>query len=151
MDYKLILKKEGLTISSFAANLHVSRPTLYAMLDKYDKKIGLDEPYQSIFDAFFLNERNRMEGNYETRNGNLIVEIVENTAVNSNGTFVKGSETRGKRDIVMAKVLVGDANVAKGSTIYFSFYAAQPFTLEGKEVYVVNKQDIKFVKKGESL
>lgn len=90
-----------------------------------------------------------MKSTYESRNGNLIVGILENTAVNANGTVIKGSETRGKRDIVMAEVIVGDCNVPKGTIIYFSFYAAQPFTLEGEDVYVVNKLDIKFIKKGD--
>lgn len=149
MDYKYILKQEGITMKEFAARLHVSRPTLYKLIDQYDHGVGLDEPFQSIFDAFFLKERNRMKGNYESRNGNLIVKILENTAVNENGTFIKGSETRGKRDIVMAQVLVGDCNVPKDAIIYFSFYAAQPFTLEDEQVFVVNKLDIKFIKKGE--
>ena len=90
-----------------------------------------------------------MKGNYESRNGNLVVKILENTAENANGTFVKGSETRGKRDIVSAQVLVGDCNVKEGTIIYFSFFAANPFTLEGEEVCIVNKQDIRFIKKGE--
>jgi len=91
-----------------------------------------------------------MKGNYESRNGNLIVKILENSAVNDNGTFIKGSETRGKRDIVMAQVLVGDSNVPANAIIYFAFYAGQPFTLEGEEVFIVNKLDIKFIKKGEN-
>ncbi len=90
-----------------------------------------------------------MKGIYETRNGNLIVRILENTAVNANGTVIKNSETRGKRDVVMATVIIGDANVPKDTIIYFSFYAGQPFVLEDEQVYIVNKQDIKFIKKGE--
>ncbi len=86
-----------------------------------------------------------MEKKYECRNGNLIVEIVDNTTVSPNGVVIKNSETRGKRDIVSAKVIVGDDNVKEGTTIYFSFYAGQPFLLEDKEVFVVNKADIKFV------
>ena len=136
-------------MKQFADKLKVSRPTMYKMLKEYESGSTLPEPYASIFDAFFLEERNPMKGNYESRNGNLIVKILDNTAENANGTFVRGSETRGKRDIVMAQVLIGDSNVSKDSIIYFSFYAAQPFTLEGEEVFVVNKQDIKFIKKGE--
>ena len=151
MDYKYILKQEGITIKEFASRLKVSRPTLYKMFDQYESGAGLGEPFQSIFDAFFLKERNAMKGNYESRNGNLVVKILENTAVNANGTIIKGSETRGKRDIVMAQVLIGDCNVPKDTIIYFSFYAAQPFTLEDEQVYVVNKLDIKFIKKGEQL
>lgn len=90
-----------------------------------------------------------MKGNYQSRNGNLVVKILDNTAENANGTFIKGSETRGKRDIVMAQVLVGDCNVPENTIIYFSYYAGQPFTLEGEEVFIVNKLDIKFIKKGE--
>lgn len=149
MNYKYVLKKEGITIKGFAQKLNVSRPTLYRLMANYEKGIGLDEPFQTIFDVFFLEEREKMKGKYESRNGNLITKIVENTAVNSNGTFVKGSETRGKRDIVEAKVIVGDSNVPVGTIIYFSYYAGQPFTLEGEEVFIVNKADIKLVKKGE--
>lgn len=151
MDYKYILKQEGITIKEFASRLHVSRPTLYKLMDLYNKGVGLDEPYESIFDAFFLKERNNMKGNYQSRNGNLVVKILDNTAENANGTFIKGSETRGKRDIVMAQVLVGDSNVPENTIIYFSYYAGQPFTLEGEEVFIVNKLDIKFIKKGENV
>lgn len=147
MNYKAILKKQGVSITDFSNKLGLSRTTIYSMFEKYSKGIGLDEPYQGIFDAFFLAERNKMKGNYESRNGNLIVTIVENTAENANGTFIKGSETRGKRDIVMARVRIGDSNVQEGAMIYFSYYAAQPFTLEGEQVYVINKQDIKFIRK----
>jgi len=136
-------------MTGFARKLHVSRPTLYKLMGEYEKGILLKEPYQSIFDAFFLTERNAMKGIYETRNGNLIVRILENTAVNANGTVIKNSETRGKRDVVMATVIIGDANVPKDTIIYFSFYAGQPFVLEDEQVYIVNKQDIKFIKKGE--
>lgn len=149
MNYKYVLKKEGITIKGFAQKLNVSRPTLYRLMANYEKGVGLGEPFQTIFDAFFLEEREKMKGKYESRNGNLITKIVENTAVNSNGTFVKGSETRGKRDIVEAKVIVGDSNVPVGTIVYFSYYAGQPFTLEGEEVFIVNKADIKLVKKGE--
>ena len=90
-----------------------------------------------------------MNKTYECRNGNLIVEIINNTAVNANGTVVINSETRGKRDIVSAKVIVGDDNVKVGTTIFFSYYAGQAFTLEDKEVFIVNKADIKFVNKEE--
>lgn len=146
--YKRILKEEGLTISKFAYLLEVSRPTVYKMLRIYEatgkvKKRSL----QSIFDAYFSEERNNMKGFYSSRNGNLVVEILQNTAENANGTFVKGSETRGKRDIVEGLVLIGDSNVPCGTIIYFSYYAAQPFVLEEKQVYIVNKLDIKFVKK----
>ena len=136
-------------MKEFADHLHVSRPTMYKLIAKYEHGELLDEPYQSIFDAFFSTERNRMKSNYETRNGNLIVRILDNTAVNENGTFIKGSETRGKRDIVMAEVIIGDTNIPVGTVVYFSFYAGQPFTLEEQEVFVINKQDIKFIRKGE--
>lgn len=149
MDYKYILKQEGLTLSKFASDLHVSRPTLYKLLEQYDHGEPLPEPFQSVFDSLFFKERNAMKATYVSRNGNLVVKILENTAVNTNGTFVKGSETRGKRDIVVGQVIVGDSNVTVGTTIYFSFYAAQPFVLEDEEVYVVNKLDIKFIKKGD--
>ena len=149
MNYKYILKQEGITMKEFASKLSVSKPTMYKMLDKYSKGQELNEPYQSIFNAFFSKERNAMKEKYESRNGNLVVKILENTAENANGTFIKGSETRGKRDIVMAEVIIGDSNVPIGTVIYFSFYAAQSFTLEGEQVYVVNKADIKFIKKGD--
>lgn len=147
MDYKYLLKKEGITVKGFADRLHISRPTLYKMFEDYEAGKNLGEPYQSLFNAFFLKERNAMKATYLSRNGNLVVKILENTAVNTNGTFVKGSETRGKRDIVVGQVVVGDSNVPVGTTIYFSFYAAQPFVLEDEQVYVVNKLDIKFIKK----
>lgn len=150
MNYKHILKEEGLTVKEFAERLKVSRPTLYKLMDQYDQGLSLGEPFQSIFDAFFFEERSRMKDKYENRNGNLIVKILENTAENANGTFIKGSETRGKRDIVMAQVIVKNNNYPVGSIVYFSFYAAQPFELEGEQVYVVNHQDIKFIKKGET-
>lgn len=149
INFKYVLKKEGISLKQFADQLHVSRPTMYKMLSDYESGKQLREPYASIFDAFFLEERNPMKGIYESRNGNLIVKILDNTAENANGTFVKGSETRGKRDIVMGQVYIGDCNVPANSIIFFSFYAAQQFTLEGEEVFVVNKQDIKFIKKGE--
>lgn len=149
MDYKYILKKEGFTIVEFAKYLHISRPKLYKLFDEYDDGKTLKEPFKTIFDAFFFNERNNMKNKYQSRNGNLIVEILENTAQNANGTFIKNSETRGKRDIVEAQVLIGDSNVPEGTVIFFSYYAGQPFVLEDKAVFIVNKQDIKFVKKGE--
>lgn len=149
MDYKYILKKEGITVTDFAAKLKVSRPTLYKMFGQYEKGVGLGEPYQSVFDAFFLKERNVMKGKYQSRNGNVVVKVLENTAENANGTFVKGSETRGKKDIVVAQVLIGDSNVPENTIVYFCYYAALPFNLEGEEVFVINKQDIKFIKKGE--
>ena len=149
MNYTRVLKREGLTVKEFANRLGVSRPTVYKMFDDYTQGKPIDPEYRDVFDAFFLKERETMKGKYESRNGNLIVKIIENTAANSNGTFVKGSETRGKRDICMAQVVIGDSNVPVGTVIYFSYYAGQPFTLEDEMVYVVNKQDIKFIKKGE--
>lgn len=144
--YRNALKREGITMKEFAGRLHVSKPTMYAMIRRYDEGMPLSELNQSVFDAFFGQERRDM---YESRNGNLVVEIVENSAVNGNGTFVKGSETRGKRDIVVGRVIVSNPNYAIGSHVYFPYYAAQPFELDGKRVAFVDGKDIKMVRKGE--
>ena len=88
-----------------------------------------------------------MEGKYRCLNNNIVVRIIDDTAVNSNGTHVSGSETRGKRDIVVGEIVeCANTNIKPTSRIYFSFYAAQPFTLEGEEVYIVNYHDIKLIK-----
>ena len=138
-------------MTEFAERLHVSRPTLYKLMDKYEHGLDLEEPYKSIFNAFFAEERDRMKCNYKCLNGNLIVKIIDNTAVNDNGTFIKGSETRGKRDIVVGEIIANaNTNLKSTDLVYFSFYAAQPCVLEDQEVYIVNYSDIKFIKrKGE--
>jgi co-chaperonin GroES (HSP10) len=89
-----------------------------------------------------------MEGNYEMCNGNLMVKLVENTVVNANGTFLKNSETRGKKDIVCGVLLQDGEELKKGEIIYFSLYASQPMQLENETVYIVHQDDVKFIKKG---
>lgn len=130
--------------------MHLSRPTVYRYLDIYMNGGELKEPYMTMFNAFFSNERSKMQQRYKCLNGNIIVKLVENTASNANGTFIKNSETRGKRDIVVGQIVeCGNTDIKKTDLLYFSFYAAQPLILDDVQVYVVNYQDIKFIKKGE--
>ena len=160
-DYKYILKQNNLKLSDFAKNLGVSRPTMYNMMKRYENNEPLKEPYNSIFDAYFkedfnpitkedlLKEKN-IPSKYKCINGNILVELIENTAENSNGTFIKNSETRGKRDVVAGKIFANsNTNIKNTDILYFSFYAAQPLTLEDKLIYIVNYQDIKFIKRGD--
>ena len=132
-----------------AQHFGVTRVTLYKYLKIYESGKKVKEPYQSVFDAFFLNEKGIiMKETYKCLNGNIIVKIIDNTAINSNGTFVKNSETRGKRDIVAGEIIVNDnTHLRISDIVYFSYYAAQPLELEGQQVYVVHLQDIKFIKR----
>lgn len=138
-----------MTKQDFAKRLCISRPTLDKWLEDYDRTGIVPKQYaQDIFDAFFKygEERNNsMEGSYRCVNNNVLVRLVEDTAVNKNGTRVVNTETRGKRDVVVGEVLVSE-NIKQGSLVYFSFYAAQPFSLEGEQVLCVNYHDIKFIK-----
>ena len=129
----------------FSELLGVSRPTMYKMISDYENGKLNSEPYVSVFNAFFLKERNAMKGNYKMCNGNLMVRIVENTAMNANGTVIKNSETRGKRDVVCGVLLVNGDHLKEGDLIYFSYYAGQPMQLEDEQVYIVNYKDIKFI------
>ena len=149
MNYKLILKKNGITLTEFAKTARLSRPTVYRYLSLYSKGVSLDEPYQSIFDAFFKEERSKMKNDYVCVNGNLLVRLIENTSVNPNGTIIRGAETRGKKDIVIGEIVASTNNfLPEGTKVYFSFYAAQAVTLEDEQLYIVNKEDLKFYKKG---
>lgn len=149
MNYKLILKKNGISLTEFAKKAGLSRPTLYKYLNMYNNRKHLSEPYQSIFDAFFREERSTMENQYVCVNGNLLVRLIENTSVNPNGTIIRGAETRGKKDIVIGEIVASTNNfLPEGTKVYFSFYAAQAVTLEDEQLYIVNKEDLKFYKKG---
>lgn len=75
-----------------------------------------------------------------------LIELQEENKVLTNGLTVK--ETRGKRDIVSGKVIIGDWHgtnqfpAADGYTVYFPLYAANPITIEGKTLFVVHQDDI---------
>ena len=73
-----------------------------------------------------------------------LVELVEENKVLANGLTVK--ETRGKRDIVIGKVIYGDYSpefpAADGYHIWFPLYAANPITVDGKSLLVVHQDDI---------
>lgn len=149
MNYKLILKKNGMSLTEFAKKACLSRPTVYRYLKLYNSGKNLGEPYQTIFDAFFKEERSKMENKYVCVNGNLLVRLIENTSVNPNGTIIRGAETRGKKDIVIGEIVASTNNfLPEGTKVYFSFYAAQAVTLEDEQLYIVNKEDLKFYKKG---
>lgn len=151
MNYILILKKNGMSLTEFAKKACLSRPTVYKYLKMYSRGKNLGEPYQTIFDAFFKEgmEFEEMENKYVCVNGNLLVRLIENTSVNPNGTIIRGAETRGKKDIVIGEIVASTNNfLPEGTKVYFSFYAAQAVTLEDEQLYIVNKEDLKFYKKG---
>jgi co-chaperonin GroES (HSP10) len=149
MNYKLIFKKNGISLTEFAKTAGLSRPTVYKYLKMYSDGKSLSEPYQSVFDAFFMEERSEMQNQYVCVNGNLLVRLIENTSVNPNGTIIRGAETRGKKDIVIGEIVASTNNfLPEGTEVYFSFYAAQAVTLEDEQLYIVNKEDLKFYKKG---
>lgn len=150
--YLYILKKNGLTLTKFAKLAHLSRPTVYKYFEQYENGEHIKEPYKSLFDSFFNDEREiLMESYYKCMNGNIIVKLLENTCMNKNGTIIKGAETRGKRDIVAGEIVEStNTNLKKTDIVYFSFYAGQPMVLDDEQVFIINYQDIKFIKrKGE--
>jgi co-chaperonin GroES (HSP10) len=73
-----------------------------------------------------------------------LVELEEEHKVLANGLTVK--ETRGKRDIVIGKVISGDYSpdfpCADGYHVWFPLYAANPITVEGNNYLVVHQDDI---------
>lgn len=81
---------------------------------------------------------------YKMVNKFWLVELREENKVLSNGLTVK--ETRGKRDIVVGKVLSGDYNTnfpcADGYLVWFPLYAANPITVNGKSLLIVHQDDI---------
>ncbi len=88
-----------------------------------------------------------MEGKYRCLNNNIVVRIIDDTAVNTNGTKVCGLETRGKRDVVVGEIVAcANTNIKSSAKVYFSFYAAQPFILEGESLFIVNYNDIKLIR-----
>ena len=135
-----------MTVTDLAERLSVSRPTAYKMISLYGSGHGLDERSLKIMDACLGKEAER-RAMYESRNGSMVVRIVDNTAENANGTFVKGSETRGKRDIVAGEVVIPSEGYPIGCVVYFPYYASQPLTLDGEQLSIVDGRDVKFVKK----
>ena len=73
-----------------------------------------------------------------------LVELEEENKILSNGLTVR--ETRGKRDIVIGRVIRGDYSesfpCADGYHIWFPLYAANPITVDGKSLLVVHQDDI---------
>lgn len=73
-----------------------------------------------------------------------LVELVEENKLLSNGITVK--ETRGKRDIVVGRVISGDYSTdfpcSNGYHIWFPLYAANPITVDGKALLTVHQDDI---------
>ena len=73
-----------------------------------------------------------------------LVELEEENKILSNGLTVR--ETRGKRDIVIGRVIHGDYSesfpCANGYHIWFPLYAANPITVDGKSLLVVHQDDI---------
>lgn len=73
-----------------------------------------------------------------------LVELEEENKVLANGLTVK--ETRGKRDIVIGRVISGDYSTkfpcADGYHVWFPLYAANPITVDGKSLLVVHQDDI---------
>lgn len=85
---------------------------------------------------------------YKMTNKFWLVELQEENKLLANGITVK--ETRGKRDIVTGKVIMGDitsgfpCNI--GDLIWFPLYAANPITIDGKALLIVHQDDIIMVK-----
>lgn len=73
-----------------------------------------------------------------------LVKLEEELKQLANGLTVK--ETRGKRDIVIGKVIHGDYSpefpAADGYHVWFPLYAANPITVEGNDYLVVHQDDI---------
>lgn len=86
---------------------------------------------------------------YKMVNKFWLIELKEENKVLSNGLTVK--ETRGKRDIVVGKVIIGDYSpyfeCADGYLVWFPLYAANPITVDGKSLLIVHQDDIIMVKK----
>ena len=86
---------------------------------------------------------------YKMVNKFWLVELKEENKILSNGLTVK--ETRGKRDIVVGKVIKGDYNsdfnCADGYLVWFPLYAANPITVDGKSLLIVHQDDIIMVEK----
>lgn len=72
----------------------------------------------------------------------LLVETPEETKTLGNGLALK--ETRGKRDIVYARIVCAaeDTGLAAGTLIWFPLYAATAMDLEGKQYLVVDFNDV---------
>lgn len=84
-------------------------------------------------------------------NGNLIVKPIVEEVVTRAGLKVSAVDTRGKKDIVSAKIVLSDRKDAliTGNIVYYPMFAAQPFILDGEEVYVVNAKDVVLVKRSD--
>lgn len=145
MEFKIRLKLLGITKIKLAHKIGVTRPTLDLLIRKYEAGEPIKEYYRETFDS--IMKGTFMEGKYRCLNNNIVVRIVDDTAVNSNGTRVAGTETRSKRDIVVGEIIAcANTNIKRNAKVFFSLYAAQPITLEGEQLYVVNFHDIKLIK-----
>ena len=80
-----------------------------------------------------------------------LVVLEEELKQLSNGLTVK--ETRGKRDIVIGKVIHGDYShefpCSNGYHVWFPLYAANPITVDGNDYLVVHQDDIIMVEEFE--
>ena len=88
---------------------------------------------------------------YNTLNGNLIIEEVKDETVTKAGLKVTATETRGKKDIVSGKIIISNRcdSLIPGNIVYYPMFAAQPFTLDGKNVFAVNAKDVVLVKRSD--
>jgi len=78
-------------------------------------------------------------------NNNVIIKI-NDTVTLRNGINLK--ETRGKRDIVTATVILSDAatGLTAGSTVWFPLYASNEIIIDGQVHAVVSFDDIIMIK-----
>ena len=81
--------------------------------------------------------------NLLTVNGHLMIELQDERITFDNGMQLK--ETKGKKDLVRGKVIVGEFEEAK--EVYYPLYAAIDFVYEGKKYHIIHKEDIVIVKK----
>ena len=75
-------------------------------------------------------------------NGFLLTETPEETKTLGNGLALK--ETRGKRDVVCARIVSAaeDTNLEIGTLVWFPLYAATALDLDGKQYLVVDFPDV---------
>jgi co-chaperonin GroES (HSP10) len=78
-----------------------------------------------------------------TVNGHLLIELQDERIKFDNGMELR--ETKGKKDLVRGKVIVGEFESAV--YVFYPLYAAIDFVYEGKKYHIIHKEDIVIIKK----
>lgn len=84
---------------------------------------------------------------YQALNKKLIVKPLEAVTKLGNGMIIQ--ETRGKKDILVGKVILSSTpDIKEGDQVWYPEYSALPIALDGNEYAVIDYSDIIIKKEG---